>query len=459
MSKRPSFSQQLTRRRVLGGLGILSAACAAGWVLRDKFYSRLARLTALPEFAATPALLPHNPAREQTRLAVGQAGSPEANLDNALSKLGGLSRFVGQNDIVLLKVSAQWWNQGMTNVAAVKHMIEQILALPGFRGEVIVFENTHFRLQNGSGLSRAFTHPSERNVDVPGWNKLGDLIPYFAARKAAVSFVGLVDAGKSELASEKWHDPEHAHGVYGGDGRGPIGPDEQRDGYRWDFERTFRKQKGRFEWAQTPLTWPVFTSPHSGITVDLRDGAYVRRGASRTKVDAKLTWITMSTVNEHASTGLTACCKSAMGVVDMSAGRLGSDPSVREYQSVHYFGYPNAKWRMAGPLAHFAREVRAPDLYVAVAEWVGVTPKTGWKDDSELRLAREAAHHTRTVVAGTDPVAIDHYCARNILKPLGGKNVRLWDVDDPDSTASRFLRYYREVYGAGTLLPELIEVV
>ena len=68
---------------------------------------------------------------------------------------------------------------GMTNVAAVKRMIEHILDRPNFAGEVIMFENTHFRMSDGSGLSRAWVAASERNVDVPGWRGLGDLITHF----------------------------------------------------------------------------------------------------------------------------------------------------------------------------------------------------------------------------------------------------------------------------------------
>src|SRR6185436_7061586 len=102
-------------------------------------------------------------------------GAPAANVDAALDTVG-VDRVVGEDDLVIIKVAAQWWNQGMTNVAAARRVIERVLARPGFRGEIVVFENTHFRLADGSGLARAFTRPSQRNVDVPGWATLGDLV-------------------------------------------------------------------------------------------------------------------------------------------------------------------------------------------------------------------------------------------------------------------------------------------
>jgi hypothetical protein len=411
-------------------------------------------------------LRPHDPASERRTIAVARGGAPAANVDAVLDTVG-IDRVVGIDDLVIIKVAAQWWNQGMTNVAAARRVIERVLARPGFRGEVVVFENTHFRLADGSGLARAFTRPSERNVDVPGWASLGDLVAHYKTAGAPVSFVGLVDAGASELAGDPWHDPEHAHGVYGGDGRGPIAAGELRDGYRWDFARTFEKRRGWFETARTPLTWPVFSSPRSGLQIDLADGVFELRGGARIPTQRKLTWIQLVTVNEHGSTGMTACCKSAMGVVDMSAGRLGTHPLAAGYQSIHYFGNPEATWRMAGPLAYFAEQVRAPDLYVAIAEWVAITPPDGtpgWTGGEAMdpRLAAESAHQARTVIAGTDPVAIDWWAAQHVLMPIAeqvrGPGRAGLDVRNPDSKLSRFLRYYREVARRGTMDDALITV-
>ncbi|HVH43461.1 MAG TPA: hypothetical protein VM925_14000 [Labilithrix sp.] len=298
----------LSRRSVLA-LGALTVGVGGvAFALRKKLQSKIAALTQHASFAAVPPLVPHDPVRDRSKVYVGKNGTPAANVDAVFSKLGGIDKIVGTDDVVIIKVSAQWWNQGMTNVAAVKRVIEHVLDRPGFKGEVIVFENTHFRLADGSGLSRAWIRASERNVDVPGWTKLGDLIPHFQARGAPVSFVGLVDAGPSALADDDWHDPKHELGRYGGDGRGPIGPGEIRDGYHWDFERAFRLAKSWVDEAKTPLSWPRFTSPRTGLVVDLKDGV-LRRDAGRLVPEGrKLTWINMTTANEHGSTGFTGAC-------------------------------------------------------------------------------------------------------------------------------------------------------
>ncbi len=439
---------------------LIAGGAAAGvaslvWAFRRRLVSKLSQWTMRADFSATPPLLPHDATSERRTLHVARDAGPAANVDAVLAKLGGIDRVVGPGDVVLVKVSAQWWNQGMTNVAAARRVIEHILEIPGFHGEVLVFENVHFRLADGSGLARAWTRPSERNVDVDGWTRLGDLIPHF--RGKPVGFVGLVDAGASALAQDGWHDPTHAHGVYGGDGRGPIADGEDRDGYRWDFTQAFRVKRSLVDSAQTPLTWPVFTSPTSGLVIDLRHGVFRREAGRRVPAERKLTWITLTTANEHGSTGYTGCCKSAMGIVDMSAGRLGTHPAARGYQSVHYFGEPNATWRMAGPLADFARKVRAPDLYITVAEWVAAAP-AGWTGDEDIRHAEACAHRARTVIAGTDPVAIDAWVVRNLVMPVQGAGRAMYDLDSEESKITKFLRYYRQTSGWGTLDPALIQV-
>jgi hypothetical protein len=442
-----------------GGIAAMTGAAVA---LRRRIVRRLSVLTALPSFTAPPPLVPHDPSRERRTLQVARGESPAANVDSVLAKMGGIGAVVGEDDVVLIKVSAQWWNQGMTNVAAVKRALEHVLERPGFRGEVIVFENVHFRLGDGSPLARAWTHPSDRNVDLPGARAMGDLIPHFAQRKAPVSFVGLVDAGRSALSDDPWHDPGHQHGIYGGDGRGPIAPGEERDGYVWDLEDRFRLRRSLVDHAETALTWPVFSSPLSGLVVDFRHGLFRRENGRRVPVTGrKLTWINMTTANEHGSTGFTGAVKSPMGIVDMSAGRLGTDRRVRDLASVHYFGAPRASWRMAGPLAHFTTVVRRPDLYLTVAHWTAATPRGAADWDGEhhdLRLEAASAFPTRTLVAGTDPVAIDTWCVRNLLMPIGGATHADHNLDDPSSKVVKFLRYWRQIAGYGTLDESLIDV-
>jgi len=445
----------ITRRKLLlGGGAAVVAAGGAAVVMRKRIMSRLDRWTLKDSFFATPPLVPHDPVTDRATICVARDAGPAGNVDAVIGKLGGIGTVVGADDVVAIKVSAQWWNQGMTNVAAVKRVIEHVIEQPGWKGEVVVFENTHFRRLErpegdpARGLSRAWTRPSDANVDVPGWSTLGDLVPYFA--------------------DDPWFDPDHAHGVYGGDGRGPIAAGELRDGYFWDFSKTFAVERSLVRDAKTPLTWPRFTSPRTGAVIDFRDGVLRRDGDKLVATGQRLRFINMTTANEHGSTGFTGACKSPMGIVDMSAGALGTDSRADGYQSIHYFGRTGRSdasrdptWRMAGPLAYFCEHVRTPDLYLTVAEWVAYVPKTGYDGSDDMRHHAACRESTRTIVAGTDPVAIDAWCVRNLVAPLAPKaaEAEMTDLGNPDSKVSRFLRYYRQVAGKGTLDPALVTVV
>lgn len=463
----------ISRRKLIGAGAAAAFLGGAAFAFRRRIEQRIDRWTRDDAFAATPPLLAHDPVADRATIHVARGGTPGANVDDVLTRAR-LKDVIGVDDVVILKVAAQWWNTGMTNVAAVKRTIEAILELygPAFRGEIIVFENTHFRVPGGAsddpstGLTRAWTHASAWNVDVDGWTSLGDLRTHFARLDAPVSFVGLIDAGGSQLSGDPWYDPEHAHGVYGGDDRGPIAAGDPRDGYHWDFGKTFRLKKSWVMDAQTPLTWPRFTSPRTGAVVDLRDGVMRRSGGQLTPDGRDLRWLNLTTCNEHGSTGMTGACKSAMGVVDMSAGALGTHPRIRDYQSIHYFGrLPEMSgeraptWRMAGPLAYFAQHVRKPDLYLTVAEWVAVTPKGGFDaGEDDMRQHPLCRVKTNTIVAGADPVAIDAWCTRNLLHPNAGDAQAMLDLDDPDAKVTKFLRYYRQTAGKGTLDPALVTV-
>ena len=71
----------------------------------------------------------------------------------ALYARNGIEHVVGDDDVVIIKVSAQWWNQGMTNVAAARRVIERVLARPNFKGEIVVFENTNCPERPAAGSS------------------------------------------------------------------------------------------------------------------------------------------------------------------------------------------------------------------------------------------------------------------------------------------------------------------
>ena len=75
-------------------------------------------------------------------------GTPEQNVAKLIEMMGGIEKVVGQNDIVIIKPNAQWKNHGMTNTNTIKGLIDVILKIHNFSGEVIIAENHHARFAN-----------------------------------------------------------------------------------------------------------------------------------------------------------------------------------------------------------------------------------------------------------------------------------------------------------------------
>jgi uncharacterized protein (DUF362 family) len=71
-------------------------------------------------------------------------GSPEENMSRVIELIGGIERFVGPDDVVVIKPNVQWWNHGVPNLAAFGQFVEIIMNRPGgFNGEVVLGENVH----------------------------------------------------------------------------------------------------------------------------------------------------------------------------------------------------------------------------------------------------------------------------------------------------------------------------
>ena len=102
-------------------------------------------------------------------------GSPADNLEMTLSLLGGVEALIGEDDLVILKPNLQWFNQGAPNIAAMDRLVALIMTRKsGFRGEVVIAENTH-RGQRPWEKS-AWAVPFKRNSDLPGIDHYGDLV-------------------------------------------------------------------------------------------------------------------------------------------------------------------------------------------------------------------------------------------------------------------------------------------
>ena len=360
-----------------------------------------------------------------------RGSSPEDNMAKLLEMLGGIEKFISKDDIILLKVNAQWWNQGMTNTDAIKAFIEAVLEIPGFKGEVIIADNHQCAVPN----SRAWT-TRQRN----GAFNYNELVEYFHAN------------GHPNVTKYHWccagPNPRPLQGDASQGSRIIEGPWDG-DGYVWRHDLLYTSPLGR----KCMLTYPIFTSSYSGTTIDFKEGAWRNGGYTGQSVK----FINFSALNHHGPyVGVTASVKNYMGIVDMTCGFQGTTPE--GYWNTHYVGIrdltvPLSKylpWRIqnaanqynwkyfchAGAvLGMFMREVRMADLNIITAHWVGY----------ESRTRTDLSGYPRALLAGIDPVALDYVACQKILEPLTkGKSKkqslrRLHDASDRSGPFYKFL--------------------
>ncbi len=385
-----------------------------------------------------------------------RGGTAKENMRRLLASVGGVESFVGNDDIVLLKPNAQWWNQGMSNTDALGVLIEEILEIEGFSGEILVCENHHYLPADSRGWT----------TDRPnGRYNLNQLVACFQdAGHACVGKVSWRDAGANPR-------PREGNGGWGR----RVTDTEGGDGYVWDESRVYRSPEGRL----CMMTYPVFTSPVSGIRVNLRTGGT----EAATRRARRVCFINFSGINHHGRyAGATGSIKNLMGVVDMTCGYPGPEP--RGYWSTHFIGSESPLRRFGlfsrqvverfggeggnlyrgfsrlgdfnfrytgGALGYWMAHVRRPTMNFICADWVG------WGS----RTDPFKAVHPRALLASVDPVALDYVAAKEILLPAtvaSSADAELIRLNDPDREPFRgFLFECRRECG-GNMNPSFIEV-
>ena len=379
---------------------------------------------------------------------------PARTTRRLLDGFGGIGSLIDVDDIVVLKVNSQWWYQGMTNSDVLHAFIEAVLAIPGFAGEVIIADNHQSVTPNDRGWTT-----DKRN----GRFNYNELVRSFN------------DRGHANVTKYHWH-PAGANPTplqFGGHGNAVVSHASEGDGYIWPEDLYYECPYGN----RTILSYPVFTSAYSGVTVDLKDGAFKDGGYTGQPVK----FINFSALNHHGPyAGVTASIKNYMGVVDMSCGypapqpegtfnthhvgasatfrllarhrdRLGGMPGFSDiylHPSVFRFRYTG------GVLGKYMKLIRPADLHIITAI------KVGWG----ARIDPDMAARTDTLLASTDPVALDYWAAANLLAKAtreAGADDHFVELNDPSHHEGPFWRFIEECRRelGGTTDPALITVV
>jgi hypothetical protein len=373
-------------------------------------------------------------ARSISEIFIAKNGTPEKNVSKVIEMMGGIENFIGAKDIIILKPNAQWRNQGRTNLAAMKGFIDLVLNIADFKGEIIIAENHHFMdesLPEGEKDNvRGWTHLSEINGHIDGENhNLNTLIEIYQRQ------------GHKNVTKYHWRDGGPKRDMWGnGQNGGIVKSPAGGDGYVWtDIDYTFSGFLGLRKW-KVKMTYPIFTSSYSGITIDFKNGAFRRDGKGRGNYlpEKPIKLINFPVLNTHGrSTGITSAIKNYMGITDLSCGSWGLEP--KGYVNVHACGgkyYPYAK---AGPLGCFMKTIRKADLNIVTAEWVG------WGSRTDIA----GATRVKTILAGADPISLDYYGAKYLVCPLNRKEYH--DPNNPRSSVRKFLDLASLESGQGTL--------
>ena len=345
-------------------------------------------------------------------------GTPSQNMSKVLDLMGGIERYIGAEDIVLIKPNVQWWNQGASNIAALNTLVQLIMQHPdGFKGEVAILENCHRSASPWAAANTGWVPVFKKNADLPHANNYNTLA---ASLKTAFgnrfSVVHLLDVDKG---GRRVFGPQDGSGYVYCDGSGGVPLIELDNGAKAPL---FRK---------TLMTYPVFKTDR-GTRVDFKNGVWANGAYTRQPVK----FINFSALNHHSTyCGVTSAIKNYLGISDLSGG---PDPQTNGRLSGPYYNFHSFaldKWApgpaagmIGAEVAVFMDTIRKADLNITTAEWVGLVSRT------EL-----PAVQTRAVLAGTDPVALDYHAAKYILYPNS-----LIALHNPDDTSRPLYQYLEQ---------------
>jgi uncharacterized protein (DUF362 family) len=235
---------------------------------------------------------------------------------------------IASDDVVLIKVNAQWKYRGCTNSDLVRGLIQRILDHPdGFRGEVVIIENGQ-----GRGSLNCDTHLSYG----------GDRVMHANANDPAHSFLYLVNTVfKGSPVSARLLDPIRR--VFIKD------QDHVTEGFR------------RLE----NVSYPCFTTDR-GNRVELREGIW-SGGAYRQNL--KLINVPVLKHHDVGGSEITASLKHFYGILSMNDGLS---------KGRHYSGLGETCGKMVVA-------VRPPVLHVIDAIWVSHQALKGFPEKNTFR--------------------------------------------------------------------------
>ena len=269
---------------------------------------------------------------------------------------------IASNDVVLLKINAQWDERGGTNTDLIRLVIQAVLDHPnGFNGEIIVADNGQAQFGpfgHGGSLNWVLNNAVDTTQSVM------NVIRDFQGRGYRVTGV-LWDEFTTVRVQE-------------------FSAGDMRNGFV--VEDTVRP-------TGLQISYPKFTTEF-GTHVSFREGIWDPNTRSYDRERLKV--INMPVLKAHNWLQVTAAVKNWMGIPSDRLTNFGA--ANRPHSSV-----------VRGGMGTLMVETRMPVLNILDMIWIG--PDTG------PRNTFANAVQINKIAASTDPFALDWWAAREILMP------------------------------------------
>jgi uncharacterized protein (DUF362 family) len=350
----------MNRRKFLRHFGIASSAITFSPFFIERFFSVC------------------QAANNLTRVYKVINGDCFQNATKLWEMLDGPAKYIAPTDVVVIKANAQWPYQGYTHKGVIKGVIDQILQIPGFSGEVLICDNTQtYGWGSGTvGFDAALEYRAHNWPD-HNWNSLA----------AAYQAKGKPVATKRWMNSP-WRDISFPS----------VAVWNPSDGEGWT--RNFFT----FHSLDTFISYPVFQSPlNSSRMIDLKNGVWENGQYTGRRVKT----IVIPTLNNHGDAsedeaGVTSAVKSFFGATEIPGGAGGR---LNGYYQMHSSGFNGGAQTVGELVGRYINSFYSPSLYITAAMWSGWYSRTG------------DAVETKTVLACTNPVTLDYVACRDVISP------------------------------------------
>lgn len=288
---------------------------------------------------------------------------------------------IAKDDVVIIKVNAQWDQRGGTNTDLVKSLIQAIVDHPeGFTGEVIVADNGQTQYgptKTGGSMNFTDNNAEDRSQSM---------------ERVAESF-----SETHRVSTYLWD---------------TITATRVREYAEGDLDDGYIVNETRNPRTGILVSYPKFRTEY-GTYVSFKNGIW---NATTGAYDAdRLKVVNVPVLKSHGL-GMTGAVKNYMGV---PSDRLTAEMGQRTHSTV-----------VKGGMGTEMVETRVPAITILDAIWVNAIPEDG------PCTPYEDATRTGVVAASIDPIALDYWAAQEILMPTA-ESLGYSDLSsmDPENTS------------------------